>query len=206
MRLASVAVLLSFTFAVQSQAASVDAFAPQRNTDVGDMAKTFPQVIAPEHAPSTIAIGPKDEPGDRMGVTGEVTDGKAPVADATVYVYLADARGCYPADCGDHGPHTFSARLFGAMRTDAQGHYRYETIRPKGYGGGPAHVHYIVSTREPKGWQFEMSFADDPVVAGWKNGTIKTPDYVAKGVSVRPATKDAQGIWHVTQDIVLKQN
>jgi protocatechuate 3,4-dioxygenase beta subunit len=197
-------IILALCLAAPSQAQSPDPFVPPKNTDVAQMARTFPQLIAPKDGPATVIVAPPDEPGQRLIVSGRVTDGKVPMPGVSIYIYHADARGCYPADCLDHGPHTFSARLHGAMRTDALGRYSYETIRPLGYGGGEAHVHCIVATGEPTGWQFEMTFADDPVVVAVRNGTRATPAYYADGVvSIRPATKDAKGVWHVTQDIVL---
>ena len=59
-------------------------------------------------------------------------------------------------------------RLHGAMRSDANGRYRYETIRPKGYGNAPAHVHYVVTAPGYKPRMFELWFEDQH--AGFKDG------------------------------------
>jgi protocatechuate 3,4-dioxygenase beta subunit len=52
---------------------------------------------AEKNAPSRITIPTKQEPGERMIVTGVVFDAdeKTPLAGASVYVYHTDANGLY---------------------------------------------------------------------------------------------------------------
>src|SRR5687767_13834259 len=54
-----------------------------------------PRFVAPRDAPSSIVIAAKDEPGDRLIVSGRVLDGNRPVAGVSIYVVQADASGRY---------------------------------------------------------------------------------------------------------------
>ena len=87
-----------------------------------------PKYVAPPDAPSSIVIAGKDEPGERFIVTGRVLDEGTPVAGTSIYVFHANADGRYTRDGRNNDQ---NARLHGAMRSDANGRYRFETIRPK---------------------------------------------------------------------------
>lgn len=116
-------------------------------------------------------------------------------------------------DTTDLNAAELNPRLYGAMRTDSQGRYQYQTIRPGSYDNGPAHVHYVVKTRRYKPLLLSLQFEDDPVVVSrrkygiplldpesFKNGPCKSrPDCVL----TRPITRDAQGVWRVTRDIQM---
>jgi hypothetical protein len=104
-------------------------------------------------------------------------------------------------------------RLHGALRTDAQGRYRYETTRPGIYDFNPAHVHYVVKADGYEPLLLALQFEDDPIVVrrrksgrpsldadAFKNGPCKSrPDCVL----TQPVTMDAQGVGHVTRDIQM---
>jgi protocatechuate 3,4-dioxygenase beta subunit len=166
---------------------------------------TQPQLIVPADAPSMGMVAPRGEPGERMIVAGRITDGRTPIQGVGLYIYNTDATGSYNPNCPGCGNRLLISRLHAAIRTDAQGRYQFETIRPGPYGGGEAHIHVVISTEE-NGWQFEMTFDDDPVAKAWMDGTKTPPPYVMvrAGVSIRHPTRDSKGIWHVTQDIVLR--
>lgn len=66
-----------------------------------------------------------------MVVTGQVTAGGKPVSGVSIYAFHADADGLYTKDGSNSDE---NARLHGAIRTDTDGRYRYETIRQSGYG------------------------------------------------------------------------
>jgi len=88
-----------------------------------------PKYVAPPDAPSSIVIAGKDEPGERFIVTGRMLAEGTPVAGASIYVFHADADGRYTRNGRNNDQ---NARQHGAMRSDANGRYRFETIRPKG--------------------------------------------------------------------------
>lgn len=112
--------------------------------------------------PEATLAGP-DEPGDRLRVEGLVfaPDGTTPAAGVVVYAYQTDASGRY-----DGGPGR-SLRLRGYMRTDRDGRFAYDTIRPAPYPGGniAAHVHHqLWGGGYPAQWAADLLFDDDPLV------------------------------------------
>jgi protocatechuate 3,4-dioxygenase beta subunit len=154
--------------------------------------------VAPQDAPSSIVVAGKEEPGERMIVTGQATARGKSLAGVSVYVFHADAAGLYTRDGGNSDE---NARLHGALRTDADGRYRYETIRPSGYGNNPAHLHHVVSA---PGYQTRLRdywFADDPLtVKQCKADLPRQPGYCGL---VGPVTRDASGVWHATHDFEM---
>ena len=170
------------------------------------------QFAVPEGAPSKVVISGKDEPGDRLVVTGRTLDGNKAVAGVSLFVFHTDAAGRY-APGMDNREGELHPRLHGALRTDAEGRYQYETTRPGSYDGGPSHVHYIVTARGYKPLLLALQFDDDPIVirirnAGkplldplaFKNGPCKSrPDCVL----TQPVRRDSQGVFHVTRDIQM---
>ena len=144
---------------------------------------------------SILTIADAKEPGTRMVVSGRVLsqDRKTPAAGIRVGVYHADAKGDY----GVHStrssfPPRRDSRLSGWLVTDAQGRFEVRTIRPGLYPGGstPAHMHFILSEYR----QVEMRFQDDPTLKGepWRN------QQPGSTMQIRPVTRDAQGVQHVT--------
>ncbi len=90
-----------------------------------------------------ITIAGANEKGTRLVVEGVVTDesGK-PVANAIVYAYQTDSDGYYTRERNSN-----DVRLCGYMKTDAQGRYRFHSIKPGSYPGSTiaAHIHYVIS-------------------------------------------------------------
>lgn len=162
-----------------------------------------PRYVAPPNAPSDLVIAGTDEPGDRFIVTGRVLDGNTPLAGVSIYVFQADADGLYTRD-GTNSDE--NARLHGALRSDANGRYRFETIRPKGYGGAPAHVHYVVSFPGYRTRLLDLWLADDPLLVERRKMGLAEVWVGAPGqVVARPVTRDAAGVWHATRDLELRR-
>ncbi|MDM0110622.1 protocatechuate 3,4-dioxygenase [Variovorax sp. J22R133] len=82
--------------------------------------------------------------GEATWVDGVVTDlaGK-PVSGALVEIWQCDEAGHYhhPGD-GDRADRAFQG--FGKVTVDAQGRYRFRTIRPVAYSGRTPHIHVKV--------------------------------------------------------------
>ena len=174
-----------------------------------------PQYTAPNHAPSRVVIAGREEPGERLVVAGRTLEGMKPVAGVSLYVFHTDAKGLYATDGTDIRQAEFNPRLHASLRTDAQGRYQYETIRPGSYGTppGPAHVHYVVKASGYEPLLIALQFEDDPIVVttlragkplldpdAFKNGPCKSR---LDCVLTQPVKRDAQGISYVTRDIQM---
>ena len=159
--------------------------------------------VAKKNAPSKITIATKEEPGERLTVTGVVfgADGKTPLADASVYVYHTDAQGLYTPGANNDSR---NPRLRGYMRTDAQGRYEYSTIKPAPYQSNdiPAHIHYHVNAPGYQERIFEIMFEDDPKIRD--NIRAKAAEEGSE-FSIRPLARDPQGGWRCTQNITLRK-
>jgi protocatechuate 3,4-dioxygenase beta subunit len=111
-----------------------------------------------------VIAGP-NEPGERLLVRGRLfaPDGERPAAGAILYAYQTDVTGVYNRDRDPAAP----PRLRGYMKTDAEGRFEYDTIRPGSYPGRtvPAHVHHHAwGGGWPTQWLTELNFADDPLL------------------------------------------
>lgn len=106
----------------------------------GDLEGPYYIAGAPD---KTVLAGP-NEPGDRLFVSGTVRSSGtcAPLAQALVDVWQADASGKYHSD-------TKEWRLRGVMLTGPQGQFAFETIVPGHYPQSgswrPKHIHFMVS-------------------------------------------------------------
>jgi len=166
------------------------------------IAATQAPQIAEKDAPSKITIAAKEEPGERLIVTGQLfgSDGKTPLAGASVYVYHTDAKGLYTPDTNDNR----NPRLRGYMRTDAQGRYEFSTIKPAPYPNNriAAHIHYVVNAPGYMERVFEIVFEGDPNIdARMRADAAKD----GSAFSIRTLTRDQQGVWHCTQDINIRK-
>ena len=138
---------------------------------------------------STARIAPRGEPGTPMIIHGRLlrSDGKAPAANVIVFAYQTDATGVYHRS-GERG-----WRLRGWARTDANGRFEFQTIRPGSYPGtrNPAHVHlHAEGEKLPRRWLPELQFADDPLVQH-------------RGEGVRPVVTRG-GVQHVDLTLTIR--
>ncbi len=161
----------------------------------------------PQSIASSSRIAPADEPGQAMRIEGTVLDRNGRTASGViVYAYHTNARGIYPPDESLRGQTAFRhGRLRGWARTDREGRYRFETIRPGGYPESdiPAHVHmHVIEVGRCTYYIDEMLFEDDPRLTPEKRQQ-QTAGRGGGGVVV-PA-RDASGTWVVTRDITLGQ-
>lgn len=163
-----------------------------------------PQYVAPADAPPRVVVAGADEPGERLVVSGRVRDGGRPVAGVSVFVFQTDADGFYAKGLTGNDAE-LDPRLRGAMRSDADGAYEFETIRPGHYDNNAAHVHYLVRAPGYHPLLLDLWFDDDPVLRARREaGTPEIPpSFPQNVVAIRPVTRDAAGVWRTTRDIEL---
>lgn len=162
-----------------------------------------------EAMPSSITsrgrIAPASEAGEPLTIAGRVLgpDGR-PRQNVVIYAYQTDRRGVYPSvfparssASNAHG------RLRGWARSDAQGRYVFETIRPGSYGGNPEHVHMHVI--EPGCATYVI---DDLIFTGDPNFERLTPEQRQGatpgmgGQGIGTLRRVGEG-WEVTRDVHL---
>jgi len=160
---------------------------------------------AAETLTSVARIGPIDQPGEPLTLTGRVMDpsGRQPVAAVIIYAYQTNADGFY-AD--GHTETEWSRRhgnLRGWVKTDSDGRYRFDTIKPAPYPDQPypAHIHLTVLEEGQRPY-----YIDDVVFEG-EFGV--TPDYrrameLRGGNGVGRLTKSDNGVWQASRDIILE--
>jgi protocatechuate 3,4-dioxygenase beta subunit len=149
----------------------------------------FRKLIRQSALSSRATIVTLTEPGTRMVVAGGVLDRNGqPVRGALIYVYQTSAKGWYSDRAAHFDAHEGDrrhARLFGYMRTDADGHYELHTIRPAGYPDAdlPAHIHVeIEPPASPSGALVtEIQFDDDPrLTPEWRRRSRQEGFQIAK--------------------------
>lgn len=148
-------------------------------------------------------IAPEDEPGQPMVVRGVVydTDGN-PAPGVIIYAYHTNASGEYPPDERYSGWARRHGELRAWIRTDDEGRYRFDTIRPASYPNQSIAAHVHMHVIEPDCCTYYISsihFADDPLL---------TAEDRAEGASgrggpglVEPWRED--GVWIVERDVWL---
>jgi hypothetical protein len=138
-------------------------------------ARLGPGVELPRTA-ATLAAG---RGGQRLIVSGTVlaADCATPLAGASLEVWQTNAE-------GEYGPGQGTADerccyLAAALRTDAQGRFRFETVKPGHYKGEerppPAHIHLEVLHPDATGLLTELVFAGDPYLGPDPPGEVMRP-------------------------------
>jgi catechol 1,2-dioxygenase len=104
----------------------------------------------------TVLAGPK-EPGERLRIRGTVfaPDCSTPLPRTLLDVWQADSQGEYHWKDEDF-------RLRGQILTNERGEYELETIKPGGYGGRPAHIHFTISAPGHAPLTTQLYFKGDP--------------------------------------------
>ena len=132
-----------------------------------------------------------------MKVSGRVLDGEGrALAGVSILAYQTDAEGYYSRG----GENESDARLCAVIRTDENGAYSLETIRPGAYPTArvPQHIHFELWSDEIARQRRDLQFEDDPLVsARRKRDSSRTS-------TVRPVERGADGLWRVERDFELR--
>jgi protocatechuate 3,4-dioxygenase beta subunit len=116
---------------------------------------------APRQFSSHAQLVSDREPGERLVVMGQVfgPDRRTPAAGVTLHAYNTDAAGYYGENRAEYPP-----RIYGWMRTGADGRFDLQTIHPGHYPAMqvPAHIHFAAwGAGFPPQWVDELQFAGD---------------------------------------------
>jgi protocatechuate 3,4-dioxygenase beta subunit len=146
--------------------------------------------------------------GQKLVVTGTVfqLDGKTPAPGVIIYYWQTDHAGYYTPKAGMDKRAERHGYIRGWVKTDQQGHYTIQTIRPAPYPNDvlPAHIH--LSIKEPdidtEYYTDEINFDDDKLLIPYK----KKHPFENRGGSgiVRVLREDSLQI--AEHDIVLGLN
>ena len=178
------------------------------NCGAGGLMCLGPYEGLPANISSRSRIVPSDEPGEALTVSGTVrgADGKAR-AGIIVYGYQTNAQGEYPRVLPARSfASQFHGRFRAWARTDAQGRYTFDTIRPGSYGGNPQHIHMHVI--EPGCATYAISdlvFADDANLLALTAEQRRGYETAQGGSGITHLRRKGAG-WEVTRDIRLGQN
>lgn len=103
--------------------------------------------------PNDSQIGPANEPGEKLTITGVVSNCQGVLPGIRLEVWLATNSGCYvhpSMNCDNHPGNDTAARLWGQVLSGADGKYSFNTIKPGRYLNGsryrPSHIHFRIST------------------------------------------------------------
>jgi len=149
--------------------------------------------------------------GEVVEVSGHVLDDEGnPVADALVDVWQANSYGRYAHE-RDRNPAPLDENFQGwaKLQTDAEGRYRFRTIRPGAYPvredwSRPPHIHFKVARRGYHELTTQMYFAGDPL--NERDLLLQSVPEPGQGMLIveftdRPGTEAKQGVF----DIVLRR-
>lgn len=159
----------------------------------------------PAEIPSSIRLAPPGEPGVPMRISGRVLDGSGRTrAGVVVYAYQTDRTGIYPSPAQRLGREAMRhGRLRGWVRSDAQGRYAIDTIRPGSYPDEEMAEHVHMHVLEPGCFTYyidDLMFLDDPKLSAEEQ---REAHGTGGNGFLRPVMVD--GRWQVERDIVLGQ-
>ncbi|HVG14427.1 MAG TPA: hypothetical protein VM935_05680 [Chitinophagaceae bacterium] len=162
-------------------------------------------VNMPASLSNTLTIAAKNEPGDELIISGNVfkEDGKSPYPGVIIYAYQTDSKGLYSKKGTETGAQKWHGHLHGWCKTDSNGYYKIQTIRPARYPDNsmPAHIHAAINKEDGNMyWISDFVFKDDGLVNGKYLSTIAG---MVGGTGVVDVYKNSENKWMGKRDIVL---
>lgn len=147
------------------------------------------------------------ETGPKLEISGTIyqVDGKTPAKNVILYIYHTDQKGVYPQRGNETGWAKRHGYLRGWIKTNADGKYRFYTLRPASYPNSraPQHIHPVI--KEPNKNEYyidEYLFTDDPFLGE----NEKANQQKRGGSGIISLTKKQDGTWVGKRDIVLGLN
>jgi len=153
------------------------------------------------------AVASPDEPGERLVATGVVyaPDGKTPQEGVVIYLHQTNAAGLYAGGTDESEWSRRHGRLRGWIRTDAQGRYRFETIKPAPYPDMTMRAHLHFTVKEPSRPPY---YIDDIVFAGeyMVDAAYEKAQELRGGSGIVELESGADGTLIARRDIVLERH
>jgi protocatechuate 3,4-dioxygenase beta subunit len=155
----------------------------------------------PAHIASFGRVAPPSKPGQPLEITGTIyqQDRRTPAPDIVLFAYHTDQHGNYNTP---NSP--FRPRLYGWIRTDAQGRYGFRTIKPAPYPdhSTPAHIHVSLFGKDvPEYWVDDYWFAGDPLITAKERAGLTGRGGGGETLALEPG---ADGALHGRRDFVLQ--
>ena len=166
---------------------------------LADLRPGLERLFADEEPYKEIAVAmcPDDEPGERLEFYGRVLDEQgSPLPKASVIAYNTDAAGLYvPRGSAGRTP-----RISGVAVTNADGWYRFRTVRPGGYPNSddPQHIHLHIDAAVHRHTYRTLWFEDDPRVTPAKRRSLDRETVIV------PLRRRADGVWTTRLDVRLE--
>ena len=143
--------------------------------------------------------------GEWLDVGGQVVDARGRAGDrAEVEIWQCDIFGSYrhPRGAGSRVDDAFQG--YGATRSDAQGRYRFRTIRPAPYPGRTPHIH--VRLRHPSWGELtsQLFVAGDPGNArDFLYRQLSAPERAAAEMTLQRAAAGDAVVWTTDRALIV---
>ncbi|MBS1517743.1 MAG: intradiol ring-cleavage dioxygenase [Bacteroidetes bacterium] len=161
---------------------------------------------APSELTEVMTICGDSEPGQKIRIDGQIlkSDGVTPYSGIIIYAYQTDSTGHYSKSGNESGAQKWQGRLHGWCKTDSEGKYVINTIRPGRYPSNeyPAHIHWAIM--EPDGkmqYLNDFVFSDDSLVT---KEYVSNPYYKTGDIGVLTLSEPVNGIMTALRITVLK--
>lgn len=144
-----------------------------------------------------VSMCPEGEPGEKLEFYGRVLDEHGnPLPNASVIAYSTDATGLYVP----RGSTSRTPRINGVAVTNADGWYRFHTVRPGGYPGtdDPQHIHMHIDAAVHQHTYRTLWFEDDPRLTPAKRRSLDRETVIV------PLRKRDDGVWTTRFDVRLE--
>jgi protocatechuate 3,4-dioxygenase beta subunit len=148
-----------------------------------------------------------NESGPKIEISGTIfkKDGKTPAKDVILYIYHTDQKGYYSTKGKETGQGKRHGYIRGWIKTEADGKYKFYTLKPAPYPkrNAPAHIHAVIKEPDLKEyWIDEYLFDDDPLLTKEKRSLPEGRG----GPGIIVLVEDKNGTLQCHRDIVLGKN